>query len=230
MTSNFLSRLNRWLKKQGMDPVASRWVGVAEAHRSGWPHMNLVLVSKGLAAHLRAERKGLEFDGVQGRALMLARGELADHVLGAGWGPQSTMEVARSKGALAGYLVKLAGELDKDGDAESRGRVVGEVAKLTQVPLNAPLNFRRLRSGRGFLPPRRKGEHTGAMLAEFSALGVPHAYDLEPERRARAREVLAALDTLEATGRSPFAPSKVEHRETPPAEGPKIGVILRDSG
>jgi hypothetical protein len=42
-------------------------------------------------------------------------------------------------------LVKLAGHHDDS---------VGELAKITQTPTNAPVRFRRLRSGRGFLPPR----------------------------------------------------------------------------
>jgi len=210
MSRKFLKRLNRWLVSLGLDPVASRWVGVAEAHRSGWPHMNLILVSKGLAAMLRAERDEMLANGATETQAKLARGEMLGHVVGSGWGPRSFIEPARSKGALAGYLVKLAGELDKPGDAESRGRMVGEVAKLTQIPLNSPKGFRRLRSGKGFLPPRRKSGNTGAMFtAAGRALGVPHLFDSHPDlderklRRERAQEVAQAVDALASDGSLP---------------------------
>ncbi|GAG94030.1 unnamed protein product, partial [marine sediment metagenome] len=210
MTRNLLSRLNRWLLKKFGVATGNRWVGVAEAHRSGWPHMNLIIVSKQLANYLEDGRRQAERDGLTQRQQILARGELLAHILGSGWGPQSTMEVARSKGALAGYMVKLAGELDKDGDAQSRGRITGEVAKLTQVPTNAPLGFRRLRSGHRFLPPRRKGGNTGAMLdASGLAMGVPHPYDLtknkreRAKRRARAKEVNEAIIALYSPSSSP---------------------------
>lgn len=173
MNRMLLKRINRWLKKNGLDPIGSRWVGVAEAHLSGYPHMNLVVVSKGLADFLRESVKRRIDEGKVGRQLILAEGELLEHIVGAGWGPQSTMEVARSKDAIAGYLMKVAVQLGKDGDDESRGRLTGEIAKMTQVPLNAPLNFRRLRSGRGFLVKKEKGDKTGAMFDQNDiAFGV----------------------------------------------------------
>lgn len=69
------------------------------------------------------------------------------------------MERAQSKRALAGYVVKVAKSHD-----ESFRAMAGEVAKMTQVPHNAPKGLRRLRSGIRFLPPRRKSGRTGAVI------------------------------------------------------------------
>jgi hypothetical protein len=74
------------------------------------------------------------------------RGELAELVTAAGWGLESTAERARSAASVASYVVKLAGE---------GGKTAGELAKLSQAPTMAPERFRRLRSGNGFLPPRK---------------------------------------------------------------------------
>ena len=163
MQRALMKRLNRMIEAEGGDRIGSRWIAVVEAHRSGWPHINLVCVSKTLHRMVHgavAERRAA---GLSDRECMLVQGELAAHMIGTGFGIQSTAEPIRDRGVVAGYLVKLAGELDKDGTTESRGRLGGEVVKVSQVPMNAPKNFRRLRSGRGFLPPRRKGAKTGAI-------------------------------------------------------------------
>lgn len=72
-----------------------------------------------------------------------------------------TCEAARNADALAGYLAKLAAEQDTPTPPG-----VGEVVKLTQLPVHAPRGFRRLRSSRGFLPPKPKasGEWTGELV------------------------------------------------------------------
>jgi hypothetical protein len=93
---------------------------------------------------------------VAGVALVLAKDELLEHATGAGWGTYSTAEAARSGEAVASYIVKLAGEA---------GAVAGELAKLSQLPTMAPSRFRRLRSGKGFLPPRRSNpDYTGTLV------------------------------------------------------------------
>lgn len=169
------SRGLRTVKKLG-----NRWVSVVEAHRSGWPHMNLLLWCPALARELADERDERLSDPELANAVALARdawknGEpvpsavrelargatvigdvLGDLASECGWGRQSTAEVARSSDAVAGYVVKLAGHHDAS---------VGELAKITQAPLNAPVRFRRLRSGKGFLPPRHKNpEITGCLV------------------------------------------------------------------
>ena len=142
---SFLYRLRRWQRRNGQEPIRNQWFSTVEAHRSGWPHVNLVLYSPELAGYLENERLRRVADGQSDRESTLLGGELLDAAIGAGWGRQSTAERARSSEALAGYVVKIAGTAD---------RTTGELAKLTQLPLAAPPRFRRLRSGKGFLPKR----------------------------------------------------------------------------
>jgi hypothetical protein len=149
--------------------LGNRWVAVVEAHRSGWPHVNLLVWCPELAAELRRETADRLRDPEVADAVELARdawtrgepitaelrekarkaaligGVVRDLVTASGWGLQSTAEAARSSDAIAGYIVKLAGQHDAS---------AGELAKITQAPLNAPERFRRLRSGRSFLPAR----------------------------------------------------------------------------
>jgi len=156
-SEKFLKRLRRWMKRNGMTPLGSEWIEVVEAHRSGWPHMNLVLYSRDLARRLEREQAELRRQGKSARECILLRGDILKAATGAGWGVQSTAERARSHKALAGYVTKLAGFSDA---------TAGEIAKLTQLPMCAPPRFRRLRSGRGFLPPRKGTAEgwTGALV------------------------------------------------------------------
>ena len=158
LTRNFLARLKRLALERGWDWNPSRWVGTVEAHRSGWPHMNLLIVSEGLARELRGvqEESGREFPWL--------RGELLEAATATGWGAKSAGAAARDVDALAGYMAGLAGE---------SGEAAGEIAKLTQAPTNAQGKLRRLRSGKGFLPPRQKhDEYTGAVVVHADPLSV----------------------------------------------------------
>jgi hypothetical protein len=102
-----------------------------------------------LARELRSEKEAYLATGSTERDATLLHGELRIAAENTGWGRQSIAEAVKDKEALASYLVKL----------------VGEVAKVSQAPTNAPVKFRRLRSGRGFLPPRRKNPNiTGALV------------------------------------------------------------------
>jgi hypothetical protein len=166
--------------------LGNRWVAVVEAHRSGWPHVNLLVWCPELAAQLRADHAerlndpavadavALAFDAFrarepipsavreQARKATRIGGSLRDLVEECGWGRESTAEAARSSEAIAGYVVKLAGQHDAS---------AGELAKITQAPLNAPERFRRLRSGKGFLPPRHcNPEVTGCLVRRRRAV------------------------------------------------------------
>jgi hypothetical protein len=68
-------------------------------------------------------------------------------------------------------------------------RTVGEVAKLTQLPLNAPKRFRRLRSGRRFLKPRRKDPAWTGTVVRRVADPQRAAFAAEPMVRHRNSEI-----------------------------------------
>lgn len=187
MTRLFLKRLRRLFNVAPGD--TSSWVAVVEAHRSGWPHVNLLLYCPSLARELEDERTARLATGATEREATLLHGELKKHAISCDWGPQSTAEAARSTDALAGYFTKLAGQHDA---------TVGEIAKLCQAPVNAPKRFRRLRSGKGFLPPRRKGRHTGVLLRRRpSREGDLEICKVNPPKDPAQNEAVAAAVAAE---------------------------------
>lgn len=197
MSNRLMHRLNRMCRARGWRPIGNRWVSTVEAHRSGWPHVNIVLHCPELAIELDRERREKERQGLSHRAARLLDGDFLRHALESGYGVQSTAERGRDTGALAGYITKLAGEA---------GALASEVAKLTQLPTNAPVRFRRLRAGKGFLPPRhRNPDVTGTLVRrrrerDGSVLVLP-LQEVPPERaeqiaRCCYREEWIALDEL----------------------------------
>lgn len=194
--------------------LGNRWASVVEAHRSGWPHVNLVFWCPELAALLRREHSDRLEDPELANAVALARdawkrreavpgsirelarsatlagGRVGELLEASGWGRQSTAEAARDIEAVIGYGVKLAGLHDAS---------VGELAKVTQCPMNAPERFRRLRTGKGFFPPRESNPAiTGVLVRrrrsnegdwEIQAINAPKdAAQEEPIIRARSAE------------------------------------------
>lgn len=197
MSNRLLHRLNRMCRARGWRPIGSRWVSTVEAHRSGWPHVNIVLHCPELAIELDRDCREKERKGVSHRGARLLDGDLLRHALESGYGVQSTAERGRDTGALAGYITKLAGEA---------GALASEVAKLTQLPTNAPVRFRRLRAGKGFLAPRhRNPDVTGTLVRrrrerDGSVLVLP-LQDVKPElteqvARCCYREEWIATDEL----------------------------------
>lgn len=149
MSEKFLKRLRRAYG------LGSQWVAVVESHKSGWPHVNLMLYSPELADEIRSAKRTRASAGASPRDQILVGERLLEHAMECGWGRQSTADVARDTEALSSYIVKLAGNHEAS---------VGELAKITQAPLAAPARFRRLRSGKGFLPPRHKNAETTGVL------------------------------------------------------------------
>jgi hypothetical protein len=214
--------------------LGNRWVAVVEAHRSGWPHVNLLVWCPELAELLRREHGERLEDPEVADAVSLARdawrrgepvpslvrerarrasvvgGSLLELAEECGWGRQSTAEAARSSEAIAGYVVKLAGHHDA---------AAGELAKITQAPMNAPERFRRLRSGKGFLPPRHSDPNiTGCLVRrrradagdwEICAINAPKdPLQLEPIAAAAEAELqlIAEEETLLARNRGRLPP------------------------
>lgn len=156
-SQSFLYRLRRWQKRNGHAVLGSQWFAVVEQHANGFPHVNLCIYAPELADLLDQEQEGIPLDPADPQARTLLQGELRAMAIASGWGPRSTAERARDRKALAGYVTKVAGKADA---------TAGEIAKVTQAPVSAPPKFRRLRSGKGFLPPRKGTAEgwTGALI------------------------------------------------------------------
>jgi hypothetical protein len=202
MSRNFMARVRRLCERNGWRSPGSDWVATVEQHKSGWPHVNLVMYAPEMARALAAERaRYLLHNGWASatkngkkrleRQAALVDGDLWAAAVSTGWGVQSTAEQARSRDALAGYMVKIAGKLDQ---------VAGEVAKKTQSPSNAEGKFRRLRSGKGFLPERRKrGGVDGTMVRreldpQRSAFGAVPLHEVKDPERAKRAAMCAAIE------------------------------------
>lgn len=159
MSERFLKRLRRFCERMGWGSFGSDWAQVVEAHRSGWPHVNLLIRNAGLAKYLADEQKTRIDNGASDVASRLLKDEILRHALECDWGTVSTGEAVKDRGAMAGYLTKLAAQAHNH---------VGELAKITQAPLNAPHKFRRLRTGIRFLPKVRKNtQWTGGLVRRY---------------------------------------------------------------
>lgn len=178
-----------------------KWAQVVEAHRSGFPHLNVLMYCPPLAADLRREQERRMQDEAlndavhEARALWKERrsvppalreqarqaitmgGELLRHTEESGWGRQSSAESVRDREALAGYIVKL----------------IGEVAKLSQRPLNAPERFRRLRTSVGLLAKRRKNKAMTGVLVR-RALQPSGEWQIVGMNATKRPEDAAAVD------------------------------------
>lgn len=129
------------------------YIQTFERHRSGWPHVNVLLRSDALLEAVDAA--GVERRPVDPRNPRVCRVAnfprwrpwLAQHAPACGFGQRVWVEVVDNTAAMAAYLTKVAGELCraylKAGD---------------QRPIGAPRHWRRIRASRGLLPPRPKGD------------------------------------------------------------------------
>jgi hypothetical protein len=192
LQTELMWRLRRWQKRNGWDVLQNQWVSTVEMHKSGWPHMNLVLWSPQLADWLRTERAAKLDDGLTEIEANLVSRELADIVTDAGWGLRSTAECARTPDAALGYICKVSGKVDE---------TIGELAKLTQLPNAAPFRFRRLRSGRGFLPPRNSNPQlTGTLVRRQNSndgtRDVLPLHNVRPDLVASSEEACATEERI----------------------------------
>lgn len=175
MARKFLKRLNRKAVKEGVEPPGIRWTATVEAHKTGWPHYQLTIY---LPPEWRDElptEKGYRIGWSE------LTEEIRAHACAVGWGKVSSFERARDAQAALGYLIGTAGKHEAS---------IGELAKITQLPLNAPARFRRLRSGKNFLPPRWKGSKTGTLIRRLRCEdGTFQAMALHELHSSLAREV-----------------------------------------
>lgn len=154
----FVKRLRRFLEREGVEPFGSEWVSTVEQHRSGVPHVNMLIGCEAFAKWVKIRTDGNRLLGLDDReSTLLGRldGELAEHLEACGLGWRCTAEIAQSRDKVIGYLGKIARWADQ---------THAEIAKVSQLPVKAPKGFRRLRSGRNFLPKRHKGDKTGTIV------------------------------------------------------------------
>jgi hypothetical protein len=112
-----------------------------------------------LAGYLRRDNDERRTNGQSEHGARLLADDLLERAIVSGWGTHSSAEQVRSTGAVSNYFVDIA----KHGHEHAH-----ELAKLTQLPLNAPRHFRRLRAGKGFLPPVHKNpDWTGALVRRY---------------------------------------------------------------
>ncbi len=148
------------------------YVATVECHRSGWPHMNVVLYAREskstLAAALLAAHEALPTYSRKAAGREAARRVFGDLLVLSGFGPIAFIEPAKPLDAdggdpLAGYMAKLAAMVQTPFEGKQagglvdsiEGRTVAEIVKFSQVPYDAPPSFRRLRASKGFLVPKR---------------------------------------------------------------------------
>jgi hypothetical protein len=138
------ARLRKRLSRR-YGPV--KYIQTWEQHKSGWPHVNVLIGNHSLyEASLkdwRAER----------------RTTLIPMAVACGFGQRLWVEPMKDADSMAGYLTKLAEELTGSG-------------QKSQVPIEAPYHFRRLRASQGVLPkPVKDPDITGRLcfcsLARF---------------------------------------------------------------
>jgi hypothetical protein len=173
-----------------------QYVSTVESHRSGWPHLNVIIVNEELAQFCAVAEMALGDWDKNAKGRETARRVFGNMLESAGFGRIAFLERAHRKSAdgdqLAGYIAKLAGSTSKPWDGEKRGlladskvsslegRAIAEVAKHSQVPHKAPGHFRRLRSSKGFLPALEKDpDVTGGIFdAALNPIGALRCDDI----------------------------------------------------
>lgn len=191
------------------------YVSIVEQHLEGWPHVNYALTWRTLE----------EMDA-ENVADYLAKVErwLKDNAPECGIGYEVYCKPMASMKAIARYFTDKSlgqlgngpGEADPD-NAAALKRLTAEINKTGQLPLEAPLGFRRIRATHGLLPAIRKGngEWSGCIYdpskdPEKGGLGRRGA----PVQAARSDVARGARGAAPPEGRPPAkraARRKIEH-------------------
>jgi hypothetical protein len=116
-----------------------QYIQTWEQHRSGAPHVNVLLGNERLAIACMEDWRAVRKQWFK------------PHAVECGFGPIMWCEPMRYAGAMAGYLTKLAKEL---GGSNNKG----------QTPVMAPRGFRRIRASVGLLPPPYKDPDISGFL------------------------------------------------------------------
>lgn len=147
------------------------FVCTVEEHRSGWPHLNVLIVNAALGLLCRSD--GWVASSIESHFDR----KLLEMVTACGFGRVLTVEGARSKEAVGQYIAKLASEVESPATVDPvSGQLIAEVTKITQAPVHAPRHFRALRSSQRFLPPARPPSEWTGVLADAEDVRVGAGY------------------------------------------------------
>ena len=114
-----------------------------EQHANGWPHVNLVFKFK----------EGFVMDAEF--VSSFEKRWLIPNAVACGFGKMNTASLVKDE-----EVTRVLSYVSKTGL-----NIVGEINKASQIPINAPKGFRRLRSIRGFLVNLKKeAEYTGEIV------------------------------------------------------------------
>lgn len=125
----------RFVRQWGKMEYIQTW----EAHASGGPHVNVVIGNEDFFWRSTENWRAVR------------RTWLRPAAMECGFGKVCWLKSMYSPQGLAGYLTKLSREL------------TGALNK-SQVPVNAPHHFRRIRASQGTLPPVIHSDFTGRLL------------------------------------------------------------------
>jgi len=129
-----------------------KYIQTWERHRSGWPHVNLLVSNADL------------HDACVGDGWKWVRKYWLEHnAVLSGFGMRTWIEPMKDPDAMSGYLLKLAEEL------------TGAKFK-NQIPRNAPPHFRRIRASRGLLPKPYKDPLLTGKICFQTAEAIAKAY------------------------------------------------------
>jgi hypothetical protein len=192
-------RWRRLLERDGGEDFKSRWVAVVEQHASGVPHLNVLIHSRSLANEVIASKRALLMTGASKklREHLMITGRWLDHVMDSGFGEHSSWDIAEhdraaghSRQKVFSYLAAVAKRAD---------RTHRELAKKSQLPLVAPKGFRRVRSGRHFLPPKNKNPNVSGtiVLRRRSREGDEEVFPLVRSQRPDYQAQVTAICDLE---------------------------------
>lgn len=118
-----------------------KYIQTWEIHKSGWPHVQVLIQHKGLYDSTKKHR-------------MKVKRKLDAWAQQAGFGYLRWIRCVYSKAGIADYFSKVAMELNT-------------VGKHDQLPINAPKHFRRIRASEGLLPKRIKDDKVTGKLLEM---------------------------------------------------------------
>lgn len=146
---------SRLRKRLDYEYGAIKYIQTWEIHRSGYPHVNVIISNENLYNSTIKDSFRLKKDVID---------PMAQEV---GFGFVRWLEPVKCAERMSSYLVKLSLELTGTG-------------KFNQLPINAPKHFRRLRSSRNLLPKRIKNDTITGCLMRLPADDVLRQLGEEP--------------------------------------------------